>query len=650
MKKFYFLNKNKHWQGPYIFPQILFFCLDGTIKPTTYLWHNKLANDIGNHPLTSIYARKNAHDFDSLPMWVFGYNLNIITTNKVKAWKKRLNKKDDWESFAAKPIETPAILENAVRIYLIPSITAIHDFAAPGNFNIKLIYLDRDDENNVKVSEYPIRLITDNIPGIKFEITMVKPPAVGGVEHKESYGLHRQLGLISENENIVVAKNSVFDFSTRYPYQPQILKGRFKQANIITSNNYTNCYNRLILKVDDDRIIGGQNIIAHTGKHLYDHEKFNVHGSLMGLSFKTGGSYTEVVIGGVRYNFYDIEGDIIIIDGADKEDLAIFKQKSEIIRIALAMMSGKFYGGTCNYVSSDKADFKQIEGVWYELEKESVLSNRRTIDLQFFRSTFKESDEDYLEKYKAINCSISTTIFSALCEGLWTNESLIHAANLVISGMGNSDPLQQGALYSVALETLTATLGQAKSKELKPIPEKGLSQAFVAELKAVLAGFADQISEEGLTILGKNIDEVNRPTNRDKLVKTFELYGVTLADEDKETIDKRNDYLHGRNPLDLQHTFELTQISLRLHTLIVALLLKSVGYSGHVINLDIHIYLTDEEKMLELTVESHSLYTRLVSEIQQAIKNEDVERFKIAQAELSCYIKNNKLAELIRII
>ncbi len=650
MKRFYFLNTNKHWQGPYIFPQILFFCLDGTIKPTTYLWHNKLAKDIGDHPLKSIYARKNAHDFDSLPMWVFGYNLKIIATNKVKAWKKQLNKKDDWESFAAKPIETPAILENAVRIYLIPSITAIHDFAAPGNFNIKLIYLDRDDEKNVKVSEYPIRLITDNSPGIKFEITMVQPPAVGGVEHKESYGLHRQLGLISENENIVVAKNSVFDFSTRYPYQPQILKGRFKQANVITSNNYTNCYNRLILKVDDDRMIGGQNNIAHTGTHLYDHEKFNIHGSLMGLSFKTGGSYTEVVIGGIRYNFYTIEGDIFIIDGADKEDLAIFKQKAEIIRIALAIMSGKFYGGTCNYVSSDHADFKQIDGVWYELEKESVLSNRRTIDLQFFRSTFKESDEDYLEKYKAINCPISTTLFSALCEGLWTNESLIHAANLVISGMGNSDPLQQGALYSVALETLTATLGQAKSKELKPIPEKELSQAFVAELKAVLSSFTDQISEEGLAILGKNIDGVNRPTNRDKLVKTFELYGITLSDEDKETIDKRNDYLHGRNPLDLQHTFELTQISLRLHTLIVALLLKSFGYSGHVINLDIHIYLTDEEKMLELTVESQATYTRLVGEIQEAIQNQDEDKFDLLKAELGEHIKNNKLADLIRII
>lgn len=650
MKKFYFLSKNKQWKGPYIFPQILYFCLDGTIAPTAYLWHNRLTPDIGKHPSASIYARKKAQDFAMLPVWIFGYNIRIIAQNMKRKWKKRLSKKDDWEIFAARPIENAAITENAVKIYLLPSITAIHDFGAPGNYFVKLIYIDLENQNTVTVSEYPIHLLPDENPGIRFAISMAHPPAVGGVEHKESYGLHRQLVLMSGSENIEVAENSVFDFSTRFPFQPQILNGRFRQANTISPNNYKNCYNRLILKVTDDKIIGPQNIIAHTGMHLYDHDKFNVHSSLMGLSFKTGGSYSEVVIGGIHYNFYDVEGDIIIIDGADKEDLSAFAQKAEIIRIALAIMSGKFYGGICNYISSDNNNFNQVDGIWYEMEKQSVLSSRRTIDLQFFRTTFKEADEDYAEKYKAINAPISTATFSALCEALWTDESLMHAANLIISGMGNSDPLQQGALYSVALETLTTTLGQVKSKELKPISEKETSQAFVAELKAVLASYSQKISEEALIILGKNIDGVNRPTNRDKLVKTFELYGIELTEEDKETIDKRNDYLHGRNPLDLKHTFELTQISLRLHTLIVALLLKYVGYEGHIINLDIHIYLSDEEKMLELTVESQATYTRLLGEIQQAVESKDEEKFNIARTELGEYLENNKLAELVRFI
>lgn len=58
MKKYYFLDKHKLWKGPYRYPQILYFCLNGAIQPTSYIWHNKLAVDIGEHPLVSIYARK----------------------------------------------------------------------------------------------------------------------------------------------------------------------------------------------------------------------------------------------------------------------------------------------------------------------------------------------------------------------------------------------------------------------------------------------------------------------------------------------------------------------------------------------------------------------------------------------------------------
>ncbi|MBY8964008.1 hypothetical protein KJK34_14715 [Flavobacterium sp. D11R37] len=457
---------------------------------------------------------------------------------------------------------------------------------------------------------------------------MAQPPSVGGVEHKESYGLHRSLVLVGENENIAIGRNSAFDFTTKFPYRPQLLKGRFKQANLITDSNYKNEYNKLIIKVEDDKFISPQYIISSTGTHLYDHDKFNVHSSLMGVSFKTGGSYVEVKIGDAKYNFYSVEGDLIVIDGLNKENLDIFKLKAEIIRIALAIMSGKFYGGSCNYVTSVDENFKQINGIYYELERGSIVSNRRTIDLITFRSTFNTENEDYEKEIKSIDKGISPEIFSALCNALWENENLLHAANLIVSGMGNTDPLQQGALYSVALETLTSTLGDAKSDELKPIQEKAISKQFIADLKDVLSKYQDSISEGGATIIRKKIDAINTPTNRDKLAKTFELYGVILSEEDKSTIDKRNDYLHGRNPLTFKQTFELTQISLRLHTLLVALLMKSIGYNGHIINLDIQNYLTDEEKLLEVLSKEQKQQAELSKSLEKAIDNRDLKMRK----------------------
>lgn len=40
--------------------------------------------------------------------------------------------------------------------------------------------------------------------------------------------------------------------------------------------------------------------------------------------------------------------------------------------------------------------------------------------------------------------------------------------------MGNKDPVQQGALYLVALEALSAEVSQVASKSLKPINDKKL--------------------------------------------------------------------------------------------------------------------------------------------------------------------------------
>jgi len=350
--------------------------------------------------------------------------LKVLGIIAIKQIKKVFKKKDSWQKMLQKPIETPSMLKGAASVYIVPSITAIHDFASPGRFTLKLIYIDSADKE-VKTKEYPIELSTSKAPGISFEITMADPPQVSGVLHKESYGLHRQLYLKNENEKIAVAPNSVFDFSTRFPYKPQVLKGRFSQANLMVPSKYKNVYNRLLLKIDDDEFIGPLDLIMRTGTHLFDHEKFNVHPSLMGPSFKTGGGYTEIKIENKLYRFYSADHAIYIIDGMEKEDLEAFKHKAEIMRIALAVLSGKFYGGQCNYLFSDSPEFKNIEGVWYELERNSVLSSRRIMDLQFFRTTFQPGDTEYRTKYKPVDKPLDTAIFSELCNKLLADENLL---------------------------------------------------------------------------------------------------------------------------------------------------------------------------------------------------------------------------------
>ena len=502
----------------------------------------------------------------------------------------------------------------------------------------------------MKSTEFPIALTRDIQPGISFEVTMQEPPQVGGVLHKESYGLHRRLFLKSEKENIAIEKNSAFDFSTRFPYKPQILKGRFSQANLIVPSQYKNGYNRLILKTEDDKLLGPLDLIERSGSHLFDYEKFNVHPSLMGMSFRTGGGHVKIELNEKHYRFFEVADSLYIIDGLYPEDMDIFKQKAETIRIALSILSGKFYGGECNYVTSPKPDFTEIEGVWYEMERRSVLSDRRIIDLQFFRTTFKESDHDYETKYKAVNKAVDAKLFSDLCNVLSSNEDLLHAAELVISGMGNQDPVQQGALYSVALETLTAVLGEKKAKDLKPVEDDAMFQKLKEDFLDVLKNYETIIHAQGISILQKKMETLNSPPNQDKLTKTFEVYGITLTDEDKAAIKNRNKYLHGRSPLKRELQFELMQISRRLHTLIVALLLKSVGYAGHIINLDAHAYINDEEKLFEFISAQNETIHSVVAELEKAGNKQDNVKFTKAKDKLTEYLDNNKLSNMVRII
>jgi len=583
----------------------------------SFVWNNKMNGESVNTPTESIYARKYA--FHVFPKWVFKDYLKVYFINNIKKLRFKFSRKKEDFKFT-EPIQIKFNPSKITQSYLIPSIVTINDFIAPGDFKVKLLYLEfQGDVPTVKCTEYPIKLFLDDKPGIKFEISMTVPPLVHGVMHEESYGLHRELWLKGEKTIIHIQKNSVFDFETKFPTQPQVLKGRFKQANFHIDSEYENQFNRLIILIQDDKPISPQNILETTGYNVYDNDSFNINQSLIGLSFKTGGPYTTLNIAKSSYNFYNVtdvksKRTLLVIESQNKEDLDVFRQKAEVIRIAFAILSGRFYGDTCCYVSSNDSSFKEINGAWLEIEKESVISARQIINFESCK---------YVKKELPAN-RVSSEQFSQLCEKLYNDKELFRVSEIVISAIGNKDPIQQGALYAVALETLTTNLGDKESK--KPIEDRKIASEVVKELKSTLERYKNKISEESFNILDKKINSINSPTNKDKLIKTFANYGIELSNEDEQIIGKRNLYLHGSKPLKTSDIFELTQISLRLHTLIVSLLLKYTGYSGHVVNLDFYAHLLDEKRRNNFLLEFSSKLDELMQEVQEATMERDNEK------------------------
>jgi polyhydroxyalkanoate synthesis regulator phasin len=90
----------------------------------------------------------------------------------------------------------------------------------------------------------------------------------------------------------------------------------------------------------------------------------------------------------------------------------------------------------------------------------------------------------------------------------------------IILESNSSSLVLRPAGYSVALEKITNIIIE-ENKGLKPIKNKQLAQKFRKDLEEVLKSYEKEIREENdelsnsITILKKNIDKINNPTNRD---------------------------------------------------------------------------------------------------------------------------------------
>jgi hypothetical protein len=142
---------------------------------------------------------------------------------------------------------------------------------------------------------------------------------------------------------------------------------------------------------------------------------------------------------------------------------------------------------------------------------------------------------------------------------------------------------------SVALEGLTEYFYEKNEPALKPISNKKTSQDLIKELKKVLSTYETHPEVQSYSTLLTKIEQLNAPTNAEKLKAPFKILDIPLSEIDEETIDYRNDFLHGNINLKPRkgkksYTMSAFEIALRLLTLLNAVILKKVGYNSFILN------------------------------------------------------------------
>lgn len=546
-------------------------------------------------------------------------------------------------------------LEQADLKIFKPTLECLNTFASGGKFEITLSYIDLNQAN--KNDRFKTLLQIDKRTGISFSIILPNILNIGSVKYKESYGLDKKLLLQNSNLKIYIPENSVSDFETVFPAKPQILKGRFTNLQSL-ENRPQNAFCRKIIPINDKEAIYPTSILEFKENHMkFDISNWDRQQSLMGIPFmSTLGMYADLTINNLTFHFYGINQiNSFIIDSIEMIEVEIFLKTSYAIRLCFAFLSGKFYRDESYLTCSNDINFSDICYYEYQVEEATIITENQIINPTFFFNQYSKENEETQIKWKEFHKMFDNGIFSKMCEKVIESAEFRRSLELIINAGNINEPVQKGALYSVCIETLTELLKSENTDLYNPIPkaQKKTWNNFRDEIKVSLEKIKAEITSDAYKILSIKIENLNSPTNRDKLEKPFQTVGITLTDKERQSLEQRNNYLHGGQPDDKNWVAKSNLNALKLHELIGKLILKYFNYNGHYINVAGWYILNDKETT---TLMQQFDYEELKTAVNRIQSNsfESTEQIEKAQLILSQFEKFSiaalEIDELIKII
>ena len=509
-------------------------------------------------------------------------NGTSISTNK-----KRLNsRKIEVSKISISPLKDfPQFFEGSLQRTFKPTFEFINNFLKSDRYNIDLNYESIDDGK--QQATFLLKINQSNRKGVDFEISLPKEFICRDVRHKEGYGLGESLKIYNDRSSYFIERGCILNFETTFPHRPLSIKGDFTRIQTfekLEDPTYLRC---IIPTNDKAMIFPGYFLNSEPKCILFDIDSLSLHSDgIIGLPMpSTKGYYSELNINGYNVLFYGVEvknNCCLVIDSVEKININDFEEIVYAIRLVYAFFTGRFFKEEKIILSSNESEFKNIEYFSYQMEEESIITDFQIVDFElFYQIADGEKDEELKNKYNNYRKGIEPEIFSSMCNMVLSSDEFKRVFELITSAGKNNNPIIQGALYSVALETLTQIIYDENSEALAPMP-KDIFKEMRDKLINVFSSYEEKIDERGKNIINSKILNMNSPTNRDKLEKPFEITGITLTEEEKTTIETRNKYLHGDKPKSSYEWFLKKQLNaLNLFDLTAILILKYFKYEGH---------------------------------------------------------------------
>ncbi len=301
----------------------------------------------------------------------------------------------------------------------------------------------------------------------------------------------------------------------------------------------------------------------------------------------------------IRFNLYLVD-DYFIIENLCELEFETFDGYIRNILLCFGFITGYAPMQQGYFFSYGDTAFEHGDEFAYSAAFSSTYSSSlKPINTILFYSfisdgTNEEKRKELEDSYKKDLYLISKDTFSKLCNLSIENKKLARAVELALEASQTSLE-SQGIVYSVVLEILSGYMYDEKPEKLKPIADKTKAKKLIENLHEVAKQNLDNYENSAIY---KKIENLNSPTNRDMLLKPFEILKIELDEIDKKIINHRNDFLHCNDFIEGDELLEFAQnhfyINLKLNFLVNALILKVAGHKGKIVNY-VKVYLDDME-------------------------------------------------------
>jgi len=398
---------------------------------------------------------------------------------------------------------------------------------------------------------------------------------------------------MSKNGQEYTSENVLFR-KEKHQFNKHNLKYTLELKNIIKGNLKNDLYFRMVLPVESHILCS----------FLLPLQPFNWEkASCYGL-IKTHINNYIYDIFEVSYNelFY------LFIDCSSKSNINNFYNQTISILVSLGFFTSFFRQDECFILGSLDNEYHAVEFIEYRSLRESITIPFRFLD----NNSYDIFDIKEVARQIVNMPTIQQEPFDALVNLCYNNPEILNCLFVYIAS--SCYPLDtRPACLAVVMEGICNYILKQNEERLNPIKEKKIAKEIREKIIDLIKAYKEIIDRDDFITLIKRIDNLNQPTNTEKLKRPYELLGIKLKDYEIKAIENRNNFLHANLQFEIGRDIKNSSSTAHqlfftcnvLDRLFYKLVLKLINYKGTMLNnikILEHIFgsIPDENSLIKL--------------------------------------------------